>query len=55
VLEQVVAQAAELSAKLVRTINRAMRNLLEIIVLSSSPTEISENGKRMATQQRKEV
>jgi molybdenum-dependent DNA-binding transcriptional regulator ModE len=30
------AQAAELSAKLARTIIRAMRSVLEIIVLSSS-------------------
>jgi hypothetical protein len=34
--EQVAAQAAELSAKLARTIIRAMRNVLEIMVLSSS-------------------
>jgi hypothetical protein len=34
--EQVVAQTAELSAKLARTIIRAMRNVLEIMVLSSS-------------------
>jgi hypothetical protein len=33
--EQVVAQAAELSAKLARTIIRAIRNVLEIMVLSS--------------------
>jgi hypothetical protein len=34
-LEQVAAQATELSAKLARTIIRAMRNILEITVLSS--------------------
>jgi hypothetical protein len=34
--EQVAAQAAELSAKLARTIVKAMRNVLEIMVLSSS-------------------
>jgi hypothetical protein len=34
--EQVAAQAAELNAKLARTIIRAMRNVLEIMVLSSS-------------------
>jgi hypothetical protein len=33
--EQVAAQAAELNAKLARTIIRAMRNVLEIMVLSS--------------------
>jgi hypothetical protein len=35
-LEQVAAQAAELTAKLARTIIRAMQNVLEIIVLSFS-------------------
>jgi hypothetical protein len=34
--EQVAASAAELSAKLARTIIRAMRSVLEIMVLSSS-------------------
>jgi hypothetical protein len=34
--EQVAAQAAELSAKLARTNIRAMRSVLEIMVLSSS-------------------
>jgi hypothetical protein len=34
--EQVAAQATEPSAKLARTIIRAMRNVLEIMVLSSS-------------------
>jgi hypothetical protein len=34
--EQVAAQAAELNAKLARTIIRAMRSVLEIMVLSSS-------------------
>jgi hypothetical protein len=34
--EQVAALAAELSAKLARTIVKAMRNVLEIMVLSSS-------------------
>jgi hypothetical protein len=34
--EQVAAQAAELSAKLARTIVKPMRNVLEIMVLSSS-------------------
>jgi hypothetical protein len=34
-LEQVAAQAAELSAKLARTIIRAMLHILEIMVLSS--------------------
>jgi hypothetical protein len=33
--EQVAAQAAELSIKLARTIIRAMRDVLEIMVLSS--------------------
>jgi hypothetical protein len=33
--EQVAAHAAELSVKLARTIIRAMRSVLEIIVLSS--------------------
>jgi hypothetical protein len=34
--EQVAAQAAELRAKLVRTIIRAMQHVLEIMALSSS-------------------
>ena len=33
--EQVAAQAAELAAKLARTIVKAMRSVLEIMVLSS--------------------
>jgi len=33
--EQVAARAAELSAKLARTIVKVMRNVLEIMVLSS--------------------
>jgi hypothetical protein len=33
--EQVTAQAAELNAKVARTIIEAMRNVLEIMVLSS--------------------
>jgi hypothetical protein len=36
VFEQVAAQAAELNAKLARTIIRALRNVLEIMMLSSS-------------------
>jgi hypothetical protein len=35
-LEQVAAQTAELSAKVARTIIDAMRNALDIMVLSSS-------------------
>jgi hypothetical protein len=34
--EQVAAQAAELSAKVARTIIEAMRHILEIMMLSSS-------------------
>jgi hypothetical protein len=35
--EQVAAQAAELSAKPARTIVKAMRNILEIMLLSLRP------------------
>jgi hypothetical protein len=41
--EQVAAQAAELRARLARTIVKAMRNILEIMVLSLRSSILARN------------